>query len=96
MTTYSANLHTAPIMGLGEQIIDGNPQINVTRQIIENPAATRFYLMRGKDIDCVSTTYRVWVVREIPDTDAIFFSGIKCGSSPLSDIVIASTWIIED
>lgn len=46
------------------------------------------YIMRGKDVDCGSVTYRVWVVQDEPDISGAQYSGPKCGASPFTDIVI--------
>lgn len=53
-----------------------------------------YYLMRGKDIDCVgpNPTYRVWVVEGSPDTTGSLYLGVKCGLSPLQDIVVDAYW----
>jgi hypothetical protein len=53
---------------------------------------TTYYLMRARDPDCGSLTYRYWVVTGSPDTTGSKYTGARCGSDPLVDIVIEVTW----
>lgn len=56
------------------------------------PVAVTYYLMRGRDVDCGSVTYRFWTVTGSPDTTGSQYVGSKCGSSPLTDIVIVKKY----
>lgn len=55
--------------------------------IIPNTSTT-YFIMRGKDVDCVGTVYRFWTVTGSPDTDASEYAGVKCGISSLQDIIV--------
>lgn len=57
-------------------------------------ATTTFYIMRGKDVDCGSVTYRTWTVTSEPDTTGALYSGPKCGASALQDIIIVKKVVI--
>jgi len=54
------------------------------------PAVTpiNYFIMRGKDPDCGSPTYRFWTVTGTPDLTGASYSGTRCGATPLTDIVI--------
>jgi len=54
--------------------------------------ATIYYVMRGKDVDCGSVTYRTWTVSGSPDTTGSQYVGTKCGGSALTDIVVVLTY----
>ncbi len=56
-----------------------------TAGTVANPI---FYIMRGRDVDCGTPTYRIWSVTDEPDITGTFYSGPKCGASALSDIVV--------
>lgn len=60
--------------------------IDRTKENIPDPGY--YFVMRGKDIDCGSVTYRTWTVTGQPDTTAAFYTGPKCGANPLQDIVV--------
>lgn len=51
-----------------------------------------YYLMRGRDVDCASLTYRSWVVTDSPDFSASQYSGTRCGVTALAEIIILETW----
>lgn len=56
---------------------------------ITNPdTTTTYFIMRGKDIDCVGVVYRFWTVTGSPDTDASEYAGVKCGATALQDIIV--------
>lgn len=46
------------------------------------------YYMRGRDADCGTLTYRYWSVSGSPDWTGSGYTGIKCGATPLADIVL--------
>ena len=56
------------------------------------PGTIIYYVMRGRDIDCVPVTYRTWTVINTPDTTGVQYSGPKCGSNPLTDIVVTYSY----
>jgi len=56
-------------------------------------AARRFYKMQAEDPDCMSLTYRTWVVVDDPDLTGAQYVGTRCGVSPLVNIVIADAWL---
>lgn len=51
-----------------------------------------YYLMRWIDPDCNFTTYRTWTITGTPDPTGIHYSGAKCGSTAISNAVVAATW----
>jgi len=55
---------------------------------IEPNTSITYFVMRGKDTECVSVTYYTWVVTGSPDTDGSEYSGPKCGTDPLEDIIV--------
>lgn len=56
------------------------------------PGTIIYYVMRGRDVDCGSVTYRTWTVTGSPDTTGSQYSGTKCGANPLEDIVVVHTY----
>jgi hypothetical protein len=46
------------------------------------------YRMRGRDVDCVTLTYRYWNSVGAPDLSASLYAGPKCGVSALADVVV--------
>lgn len=64
-------------------------------QTFETPivvSVTNYYKMRGKDVDCVSLTYRTWVVSGSPDPTGALYVGSRCGVTPFAEVVIAEAW----
>lgn len=57
------------------------------------PSEFFYYEMRGKDIDCITPTYRYWTVVGAPDSTGALYVGAKCGISPLSNICIVRRYI---
>ncbi len=59
-----------------------------------NPILIRtYYKMRGRDLNCVPKTYRVWVVMDTPDSTGAQYAGPFCGVSlNLTDIVVLDSW----
>ncbi len=52
-----------------------------------------YYLMRWQDVDCLPTvTYRVWTSVDSPDPTGIYYTGTKCGATPITGAIIAATW----
>jgi hypothetical protein len=51
------------------------------------------YTMRGRDPDCATITYRTWRVSGSPDFSGTYYSGSRCGATPLSDITISSVYL---
>lgn len=49
---------------------------------------TTYFVMRGKDVDCVGIVYRTWTVTGAPDTTGAQYIGTKCGVSSLQDIIV--------
>lgn len=47
-----------------------------------------YYIMRARDPDCITPTYRTWTVVGTPDTDGSLYDGVRCGATPLTDIVV--------
>lgn len=61
------------------------------------PATTSsivYFLMSGKDVDCGTVTYRVWVVTGLPDTFGAQYVGSKCGATALADVIVCHTWTV--
>lgn len=50
------------------------------------------YVMRARDLDCGTPTFRYWTVINTPDTTAAQYIGARCGATPLSDIIVVSTY----
>lgn len=46
------------------------------------------YVMRGRDVDCGSLTYRTWLVASAPDYTGASYVGAKCGGTPLADVIV--------
>ena len=69
-----------------------NDSLQEITTIDQNYVFKTYYVMRGKDIDCVPVTYRVWTVLGAPDTTGSYYTGVKCGSSPLTDVTIVSKY----
>lgn len=55
-------------------------------------ASSRFYKMEATDPDCGSPTKRTWVVTDEPDLTGAKYTGSRCGSNPLTNIIIADYW----
>lgn len=53
----------------------------------------RYHLMRAVDADASPLTYRTWVVMGSPDTTGAKYTGTKSGLSPLSNIVVVTSWL---
>lgn len=49
---------------------------------------TTYYVMRGRDVDCGSLTYRTWTVQNAPDITGAQYAGPKCGASALAEIIV--------
>lgn len=49
---------------------------------------TAKYVMRGRDVDAATLTYRFWRVTGSADMSGAFYTGPKSGASPLADIII--------
>lgn len=60
--------------------------------VTQNYILQTYYVMRARDVDCVTITYRIWTVAGSPDTSGVFYSGIKCGASALEDITIVAKY----
>ncbi len=54
-----------------------------------------YYFMRWKDVDAAgpTPTYRVWVATGAPDPTGAQYSGPKSGATPISDAVVADSWV---
>ena len=53
--------------------------------------AKTYFVMRGIDVDCLPAfpvTYVTWIVSGTPDLTGLYYTGTKCGVSPLSNITI--------
>lgn len=55
---------------------------------LDPETVTTYFVMRGRDTECMSVTYYTWIVTGSPDTDGSEYSGPKCGLDPLADIVV--------
>lgn len=55
--------------------------------------STTYFVMRGRDIDCVGVVYRFWTVTNNPDTTGASYVGVKCGLSSLTDIIVAFKYV---
>lgn len=91
---YSALVPVSPVSLIGSD--NGNtllPSTFVGGAVLPAPASgpTTFMLMRWEDSDCGLTTYRTWITNS-PDPTGIQYSGTKCGSTPISDAVVAAVW----
>lgn len=61
------------------------------REVLPSPPAggsVIYYVMRGRDVDCIPVTYRTWTVTGSPDATGSQYLGAKCGINPLTDIVV--------
>ncbi|MCZ2224610.1 MAG: hypothetical protein LC122_13375 [Chitinophagales bacterium] len=47
-----------------------------------------YFIMRGRDVDCPTITYRTWKVQDTPDSTGAQYSGTKCGPTNLADIIV--------
>jgi hypothetical protein len=64
-----------------------------TLNFTSGTSVTTYFLMRGNDPNCVTQpTYRYWVVTGSPDPTGAQYTGARCGGSPLTNIIIESTW----
>ena len=64
-----------------------------TLNFTSGTSVTTYFLMRGNDPDCVTQpTYRYWIVTGSPDPTGAQYTGARCGGSPLTNIIIESTW----
>lgn len=75
-------------------------------KILTSSGRTKFFLMRGQDVDAKipaefnlteqseksTIVYRTWVVTEVPDFIGELYGGEKCGDSPLANIAVISSW----
>lgn len=96
MADYTGNIVSFSLLKDANAETDGNDSVSFSQGIIEGPAITKYFLMRGVDVDCPGLTYRTWIVTDQSDPTASLYSGPKCGSSPLSQIVIAAKWVVEE
>lgn len=87
---YSYNFISSPNETELGTIASVLPLDRVSGSLPSPPAggATIYYVMRGKDVDCGTVTYRVWRVSGSPDTTGSQYVGSKCGANPLTDIVV--------
>jgi hypothetical protein len=51
------------------------------------------FKMRARDPDCPGVVNRTWVVTGSPDFAAAKYVGVRCGVSPLTEIVVIDLWI---
>jgi len=65
---------------------------SITRTRSSGMLYSIWYKMRARDPDCVSLTYRTWVVSGTPDYTAALYTGARCGATALTDITIVATW----
>lgn len=54
---------------------------------------TIHFKMRARDPDCPGVVYRTWVVTGSPDFSAAQYVGVRCGVSPLTEIVVVDLWM---
>lgn len=76
---------------------EGSNLINAIFQRINNginigEMPTTYYLMRWADPDCMTTTYRTWVVTGSPDPTGLQYAGVKCGGTAISGAIISAQW----
>lgn len=69
-----------------------NLNTSIIEAAIGAPQIITYYMMRWLDVDCVTPTYRVWVVTDTPDPTGTEYVGTKCGGTAISGAVIAATW----
>jgi hypothetical protein len=93
MADYNGNKILDGYVEISLQNLQGNPAANFL-YFITFDGKVDYYLMRAIDIDCGSLTYRTWVTTNNPDFTGSEYTGIKCGSSPLSQIIIAAKWSV--
>lgn len=72
---------------LDTEILENDDYINNSQTSLIQ-GTQNYFLMRGKDVDCITTTYKFWTVTGAPDTDASEYVGAKCGASALQDIIV--------
>lgn len=54
----------------------------------------RYFKMRAIDPDCVTPTFRTWIVTGSPDSTGAQYIGARCGVSSLTNITVAESWSI--
>jgi hypothetical protein len=59
---------------------------------VTGTSLTKYYMMRWKDVDAVTLTYRTWTVTTNPDPTGIQYTGPKSGGTAISGAVVASSW----
>lgn len=59
----------------------------------EGVAQATVYIMVGRDPDCVGVVYRTWQVTGAPDYTAAQYTGTRCGVTPLTDVILAASFI---
>lgn len=93
MADFNGNTMLDGYINIAQQNLQGNPVANFIF-FITYLSKTDYYLMRGIDVDCGSLTYRTWVVQDAPDLSGSEYTGVRCGSTPLSEIIIAAKWSV--
>lgn len=60
--------------------------------------STTYYIMRAVDPDCQTSppTYRTWAVPGRPDYTGAYYTGPRCGSNPLTSVIVADTITADD
>jgi len=93
---YSYNFNDLSVLSDKEvnRIVSTNASDQVYNSLPIPPTggATLYYVMRGRDVDCGSVTYRSWTVSGTPDTTGSQYVGTKCGASALADIVVVFSY----
>lgn len=57
------------------------------------PTPTVYYRMQWYDVDCMLfSTWRTWTVTGAPDPNGSYYSGPKCGATPITGATIAHKW----
>ena len=96
MADHTAQKYTVTISFPDNTPISAIKDLSVTNtfsSVTSTPSSVVYYLMRWLDTDCVSQpTYRTWVVGTSPDPSGAFYTGTKCGSTLITNAVIAGSW----
>jgi hypothetical protein len=74
------------------------PAVSTQRSFLLTPGAegvaqATVFIMVGRDPDCGGVVYRTWQVTGAPDYLATQYTGARCGVSPLTNVIVAASFI---
>lgn len=56
------------------------------------PIPITYYKMNWFDVDCITPTWRSWIAPGGPDPTGSYYSGPKCGATPITGATISFSW----